>query len=245
MQLKISPLVGPRYWAAIAIASICGANLGDVFPDIFRIGSLIGLLILTAGFVIIFALDDLSKRGSEVFYWAAILVVRAAATEISDFVIGPSHKGYMLVAVLLTIALLILTHLPRRSNRTPPAVRFGDADAEFWVTMLVAGALGTIIGDGVAHAFQSITTGVPVSAAIATTAAISLLFLRSKGLVSVIMSYWMTIVAIRTWGTNVGDIFAFVFSLPISLLASALILTGILLIWPQSKCHSEIGTFGC
>ena len=43
MRFKIVPAVGPRYWTAISVASICGCNLGDVVPDVLNLSAVAGL----------------------------------------------------------------------------------------------------------------------------------------------------------------------------------------------------------
>src|SRR5258708_28096121 len=99
MQLKITPKVGPRYWTAITIASMCGANFGDVLPDILKLSTGLGLLVEIAMFAAIILADRMTRHGSEAFYWLSILVVRAAATNIADFSIAKAHFGYAPVAV--------------------------------------------------------------------------------------------------------------------------------------------------
>jgi uncharacterized membrane-anchored protein len=50
-----------------------------------------------------------------------------------------------------------------------------------------------------------------------------------------VVSYWITVVAVRWWGTNIGDIFAFVATLPISLVVSGILLTITLLLWHKQE----------
>src|ERR1700738_5194950 len=83
MHFKIVA-VGPRYWAGIMIASICGANMGDFIPDVLKLSDLGGLLMLALIFAVIVLANQWSRRGNEALYWLAILVVRAAATNLAD-----------------------------------------------------------------------------------------------------------------------------------------------------------------
>ena len=99
--------------------------------------------------------------------------------------------------------------------------------------MLTAGTLGTVLGDGIGHVIRPITVGVPISAMIAT-GAVALIFVQRTRLDRAsagAATYWASIVAIRTCGTNFGDIAAFLLSLPVSMLVSALLLVGTLIVW--------------
>jgi hypothetical protein len=53
MHFKIVPAIGPRYWAGIMIASICGANMGDFIPDVLKLSDIGGLLMLALIFAVI------------------------------------------------------------------------------------------------------------------------------------------------------------------------------------------------
>jgi len=99
--------------------------------------------------------------------------------------------------------------------------------------MLTAGTLGTVLGDGIGHVIRPITIGVPISAIIAT-GALALIFVQRTRLDRAsagAATYWAAIVEIRTCGTNLGDISAFLLSLPVSMLLSALLLAGTLIVW--------------
>ena len=90
MQFKVTPKVGPRYWTAISIASICGTNLGDFVPDVLKMNAGAGLLLLALVFAVLVIVDRFSKRGSEAFYWLAILTVRAQSARA-----GPGKENSM------------------------------------------------------------------------------------------------------------------------------------------------------
>jgi uncharacterized membrane-anchored protein len=231
MQLKITPNVGPRYWTAIMIASMCGANFGDVLPDILKLSTGLGLLVEIAMFAAIILADRMTRHGSEAFYWLSILVVRAAATNIADFSIAKAHFGYAPVAVALAALLtgLILVHRglgPQASTGTlPPTNGF------YWFTMLTAGALGTIMGDGIGHSFGPVTLGVPISAGAATLAMALMLGAQAALKWTTAVAYWVTIVVVRWWGTNFGDMLAFFLGLTVSMAVTGAALAGVLVVW--------------
>jgi uncharacterized membrane-anchored protein len=233
MNFKIVPTTGPRYWVSIAIASICGANMGDFTPDVLKLSDLGGLLMLALMFAIIVLGNQWSKRGHGALYWLAILVIRAAATNLADLAIGRLHLNYITVSSCLAALLVAILTLRRTSSLEPVVGDLPRVSGRYWLAMLTAGTLGTLLGDGIGHVIRPITVGVPISAMIATGAVTLIFILRTRldRASAGTASYWAAIVAIRTWGTNLGDIAAFLLSLSVSMLVSALLLAGALIVW--------------
>ena len=215
------------------MASMCGTNLGDLFPDVFGFNTASSLIALLCFFLAIALTERYSRNGGEPFYWMLILVVRAAATNIADFSFNALHLSFGSVAIAFAgvLALVVGLHTIFGTNSTigglPPT------NATYWITMLIAGALGTIIGDGVGHLFSSMQVGVPISAGISTFAVALILGVRSRMAWTSGAIYWLAIVMVRWWGTSVGDISAFLLSLPVSIGLTALVLLLTLVLWPE------------
>src|SRR5882757_794709 len=148
MHFKIVAAIGPRYWVSIMIASICGANMGDFIPDVLKLSDLGGLLMLALIFAVIVLANQWSRRGNEALYWLAILVVRAAATNLADLGIGRMHLDYITVSACLAIAILALR---RASSLQPVTCGLPRTNGLYWLAMLTAGTLGTVVGDGIGH----------------------------------------------------------------------------------------------
>lgn len=238
MQLRITPPTDCRYWAALLVASMCGANLGDVFPDLLHFQAPPSLAILLALFLSVLTLEAMARRGGEFYYWLVLLIVRAAATSIADFAIASAHLGYLVTAGMAAVALALLIAFRKRSTPLAPSGRM-RADGLFWLTMLVAGTLGTLIGDGFGHAFGSVVFSVPISATIATVALMIVLASWLTFSFRSTIAFWCAIVVVRWWGTNVGDILAFVVGLSTSLTVTAVALAGMLAVWRQSKAPAR------
>lgn len=235
MHFKIVPAIGPRYWVSIMIASICGANMGDFIPDVLKLSDLGGLLMLALIFAVIVLANQWSRRGNEALYWLAILVVRAAATNLADLGIHRTHLDYVTVSACLAALLVAILALRRASSLQPVTCGLPRTNGLYWLVMLTAGTLGTVLGDGIGHMIHPITVGVPISAIIATGAVALILAQKTRlDMASAgAASYWAAIVAIRTWGTNFGDIAAFFLSLPVSMMLSGLLLAGTLIVWRE------------
>ncbi|MGH8778041.1 hypothetical protein [Paraburkholderia sp.] len=235
MQFKVTPRVGPRYWVAISIASLCGTNLGDIVPDALKMSAGAGLIMLTTLFALLALAERATVQGSEAFYWVAILIVRAAATNIADYSISHANFTYAEVSAALALILACLILLNRKSGPKPTSSALPPADGLYWFTMLTAGSLGTVIADGIGHSFRSVQTGVPLSASMATVALFLILGIRARTAWVSTTSYWATVVVIRWWGTNVGDILAFLLSLLLSAAITGLALAILLLIWRAQR----------
>jgi uncharacterized membrane-anchored protein len=235
MHFKIVPAIGPRYWVSIMIASICGANMGDFIPDVLRLSDIGGLLMLALIFVAVVLANQRSRRGNEGLYWLAILVVRAAATNLADLGIHRTHLDYVTASACLAALLAAILALRRAASIQPVTCGLPRTNGLYWLAMLTAGTLGTVLGDGIGHMIHPVTVGVPISAIIATVAVAVILAQKTRlDMASAgAASYWAAIVAIRTWGTNFGDIAAFLLSLPVSMMLSGLLLAGTLMVWRE------------
>lgn len=232
MVLKSIPKLNRSYWVAILIASICGTNFGDFFPDTLKVGAAGGLVILFALFAAIILADKMLKQGSEVFYWLAILVVCVAATNIADLLIG-WHPSYISISIGFTLLLAFLISLERKISMIL-TLGLTHINGFYWLTMLTAGAFGTVIGDGIGHSFKPVEIGVPISAAIATFVVAFIFTIRIKLKWTTPVAYWVAVVTIRWWGTNFGDMLAFLITILGSITVTGLGLILALYFWPTS-----------
>ncbi len=79
------PLAGPRYWVALSIASVFGANTGDFVAKYLHLGHAGGLLPLAAILAVILVAERRDTTVHQAYYWLAIIVNRTAATNLADF----------------------------------------------------------------------------------------------------------------------------------------------------------------
>jgi uncharacterized membrane-anchored protein len=233
MRLKLTPAVNTRYWVAILIASTCGTNLGDLLPKLLGLSIVPGLLLCLGLFALLMLVERSLALGSELLYWVAILIVRTAATDIADALADktPLHDAgaiALLAAVMLTLVAVHHRYADGARNDRMP-----DVDGMYWLTMLMAGALGTVLGDTIAHALGAHHTGLLPSELIASVVLVLILAVRTR-LVGA-WAYWAAIVAVRWWGTNMGDFFAHKYSLMGSGIVSLVSLFVLLIVWQRSE----------
>jgi len=207
MQVKNLPAINARYWCAIVVASMAGANTGDFAARYLHLGHTGGLLPLALVFLAIVWAETRARRATEAYYWLAIIVLRTGATNIADLMTHDLRLGYPLtLAALAALIIAVLLFVYWRDGTAAPAGTDGRklpaTDAAYWLAMLTAGTLGTAGGD-----FTADELGLGVgygSLALLAVFLIVLLGATRIGKMSLFW-YWAAIVAARTAGTTMGD----------------------------------------
>ena len=159
MQIRHVPTINSRYWAGIALASVFGTNMGDLYAHDSGLGLLGGLPILILLFLAIYAIERFDKRTHDTWYWLCIIIMRTGATNIADYMAG--RRGMHIDRITLSIGFGLLLALlawrlgrvDRRSGNTG-AKTVPTTDPGYWVTMLTAGVFGTVAGDLFEHLFN-------------------------------------------------------------------------------------------
>ncbi len=226
MQDRHVPRITPRYWIAITLASVFGANLGDFCSHVLGLGHVRGLPVLAAVFVVILLAERRVRFGTTGFYWMAVVTLRTAATNLSDFV---THDlGLRSIAFVLVLTALVAAMVALGRTRQDPTGDLPDTGGLYWLTMLTAGTLGTAMGDFCA---DGIGLGPSAAGWLVVWAAALPTVARWPGL----RSYWATIVVVRTLGTNLGDLAAgragLALGLKLSTALTGLALTALLTAW--------------
>jgi uncharacterized membrane-anchored protein len=250
MQRKHIPSMGPRYWTILCVVSIFGANLGDFSSRNLHFGNLLGLVPTAVLIAMVFILERRDSSWNQAYYWVAVALIRAAATNLADFLNQDMNLRSFLSSVLLTVllALALFWHRPlwsdsfdyRDRNKAPDVLP--TTDARYWITMMIAGTLGTVIGDFFSFGRVQLGTGLSsiiLSGILAVVFAIGsrgLLLGRGK-LVLTVTYYWMTIVTIRAAGTAAGDhlagdkVLSLGIGLALTTLVTGLVCAAVIFLW--------------
>src|ERR1700681_5075411 len=240
MQQYHVPLLGLRYWIALCLASVFGANMGDFFAHNMGLGHVAGLPFLAIALAIVLILERLDRSVHEAFYWLAIIVVRTAATNLADFFSGDLRLPRLWVmaslAVLLALSVAAAWQLSWRNaaNRTDARSNLLRADYGYWLAMLIAGTLGTVMGDFFSH---DLHLGNAVASIVLSALLAPFLVLGARQLVWSLPLYWTTIVMVRAAGTVVGDLLAArnALGLALSTAMTGLLFIGFLISWRSSR----------
>ena len=108
MQGRHLPALGRRFWVALCLASIFGANMGDFFAHDLGLGHVRGLPFLAVAFAIVLVAERFDRLAHEGYYWLAIVIVRTAATNLADFMAGDMRLPRLLVMAGLTVLLAVV-----------------------------------------------------------------------------------------------------------------------------------------
>ena len=222
--MRSIPVIGRRYWAALCLASIFGCNLGDFFAADLRLGHWRGLPVLAGALALILLAERRAGRPNELWYWLAIVVIRTAATNLADLVVHDLKLPYPPAMIgLASLLAALVTNEPGRED----AKRLPAANGRFWAAMLAAGTLGTAAGDFLAFHER---LGVVLASATMTLLLFAALTLRTSAARISVATFWVAVVVIRIWGTNVGDLLADDMGLAPSAASSGAALLGLLLV---------------
>ena len=204
MKLTNVPRIGPRYWVALVLASAFGANTGDYAAHDLHLGHTLGLVPLTLIFAAVLVAEARSRTATEAFYWFAIVTMRTAATNLADFADHDLHLAPLAVIAVLSagLAVLVLTDRGALASGLDADRGAPVTDTRYWATMLVAGVLGTALGD---FAADDLGLEAGFAAMINLVVLAGLLGLGRRSEFRTKAAYWITVVAVRTAGTNVGD----------------------------------------
>src|SRR4051794_23532299 len=123
MHVRNLPAITPRYWAAILVASMCGANTGDFLSHNLHLGHWRGLAPLAAVFLLIVWAERRARIATEAYYWLAIIVLRTGATNLADLVAHDFGLGYAVTDFGLTallVSVLLLDARRKHSTNSQP-----------------------------------------------------------------------------------------------------------------------------
>jgi uncharacterized membrane-anchored protein len=240
MDERHLPLLNVRFWIALCLASIFGANLGDFFAHI-GLGHIAGLPLLAIAFALTLIAERRDRSIHDLYYWIAIVIVRTAATNIGDLLAGDLKlpRPWVMLGLAVLLALTVAAIHDRRRRVASPDQRreLLTADWLYWIGMLLAGALGTVIGDYVSH---NLRLG-DVVASLALGVPLALLFIvGSRGPIWWVPFFWLTVVTVRADGTVVGDWLAgrSMIGLALSTALTGLLFVSFVLLWRDRDSQS-------
>jgi uncharacterized membrane-anchored protein len=241
MQSIHLPTLNARYWTALCLASIFGANMGDLFAHNLGLGHVAGLPYLAIALVLVMIAERFDRIQHQAYYWLAIIIVRTAATNFADFAAGDMKlpRSWVMAALLvLLVAALWLSLKFAWRHQSAKGSSMLRADLGYWISMFIAGTLGTVIGDFCSHNMHLGDAG---AAILLSPVVILLLFVGWRGPLRWLPFYWLTVVAIRAAGTAVGDYLSGrnLLGLPVSTAVTGVALLVLLVVWKETEKPEE------
>ena len=242
MQTRHVPTINARYWAGIALASVFGTNMGDLYAHDSGLGLLGGLPILAVLFLATYALERFDKRSHDVYYWLCIIIMRTGATNIADYMAGRRGMGIDRVTLSVGFGVLLAAlawWLGRDSNDASVSKSVPATNPGYWVTMLTAGVFGTVLGDLCQHQFGENAATIGLILLLAVT-----LLACRKWAFSALAGYWLTVAVARTTGTAIGDWLAESpipnLGLPLATILTGTALAAVLILWPGGRPQAAL-----
>lgn len=241
MQPIHLPMLNARYWSALCLASIFGANMGDLCAHNLGLGHVAGLPYLAIALALVMIVERFDRMQHQAYYWLAIIIVRTAATNFADFAAGDMKlpRPWVMAALVILLAAavwlsfrLAWQHLAAKAS---PVLR---ADLGYWISMFIAGTLGTVIGDFRSH---NMHLGDAAAAILLSPVVAVLLLVGWRGPLRWLPFYWLTVVAIRAAGTAVGDYLAGrnMLGLPMSTAVTGIAFVVLLVVWRETERSEE------
>ena len=218
--MRYLPRLNAKYWLVLVAASIFGTNTGDLLADDLGYGHFRGLPLLIILFATILAAQKFIRLSTMIFFWAGIITVRTAATNVGDgfWDHGITYR-YSIPGISIAMLAAATAYAMRRTANPPPEGTL-RTDALYWLCMLLAGILGTLCGDYVSF---SLDLGLPLSTLIWSAAVAAMFLVWKQEQLRMPYLYWLTVVLIRSAGTAAGDLFAEIAGLRLSTLLTGLI----------------------
>lgn len=137
------------YWLVVVATTTVGTTTSDMLDRTLKLGyiksSIIEfLLVLVVLFVWhrsteAIAVDKITTRKNEIFYWLTILVSNTLGTALGDFVATDAGLGFQKGALVFA-ALIVVVALAHRFTRISGAVLF-------WAAYVLTRPLGATLGD--------------------------------------------------------------------------------------------------
>jgi uncharacterized membrane-anchored protein len=200
---------------------------------------------LAVAFLLIVVLERFDPLTHAGWYWAAIVVIRTAATNLADLLCGDWRLPRLLVIAMVALALagavMLAWHAARRAgDRVDRKRLILGADAPYCLNILLAGVTGTVMGDYFSHNLHLGDAWASIMLSLALTGC----FLAGRrGAIWQPPLYWATVVMVRAAGTALGDWLAqrHILGLAVSTAATGLAFVLLLTIhWQRQRRVEEI-----
>jgi uncharacterized membrane-anchored protein len=234
--LQSLPRIDARYWLALSAASIFGTNTGDFVAGYLHLGHLAGLPWLLAAFAAILLLERASPVKTPLWFWAAIITMRTAATNVGD----AFHDFGMGFAISVPVTLLVFAICATVYARVTPKRAKGDdtvqVNTAYWVTMMLAGVLGTVGGDLAAKGLTA--PGAAVAFFVIVIATIA--YFGRRGVLLQAAAYWAVVALIRTAGTAGGDSIAHSIGLAPSTFITGVVFLVLVVVSSQTPARAAV-----
>jgi len=193
------------FWIMKICATTLGETAGDLLSMTMRVGYALSSAILLGVFVIMLAIQLLSRKFRPHLYWSVVLLTSTAGTTMSDFMDRTLGLGYAKGSLILLCCLLLVLAAWRWTEKTlsVSSIQTTRAEVFYWLAILCSNTLGTALGD-----FLADDSGLGFLGGAALIAGligvVGILFFYTK--CSRVALFWIAFVLTRPFGATFGDL---------------------------------------
>jgi uncharacterized membrane-anchored protein len=241
MQQTHVPLNCARYWTAFSLASVFGAHSADFVAQYLQFGYVLAMLPFAAMLAVILIAGRRTNSVHQAYYWLAIVVIRAVTTNIAD--LGASDlalkKIWLITGLALILGVTLFFSSPSKFTDLGRQGTLGTqtTDTKYWTAMLVAGTLGTLVGDLLSFDWG---LGTACASIIQILLAAVLFVISVTNLFANISFYWLIVVVLCGASISVTDYFSHnIFGIPLSALVTGLLLIITLFFWKEQPTSQQ------
>jgi uncharacterized membrane-anchored protein len=237
MRQQNLPSIDLRYWTGMLIASLVGTTLGDFISNSLHLGFEKGLFPLAILFGSVLLMERRAVGPNEAYYWTAVVITRAAATNLADLATHQFRIEYYWVGAWLG-ALLVFALLVGRWRKTAQLFSLkyvlSSAGLRYWSAMAIVSTLGTNCGDLIS---DGLGLGFGRGSLVCMVGLIPVAYAQNFERFENEAFYWITILTIRTSGTVMGDFLSSKEGLNLGFGGAAgltaLLLLTLVVVWPK------------
>jgi len=193
------------FWIMKICATTLGETAGDLLSMTMRVGYALSSAILLGVFVIMLAIQLLSRKFRPHLYWSVVLLTSTAGTTMSDFMDRTLGLGYAKGSLILLCCLLLVLAAWRWTEKTlsVSSIQTTRVEVFYWLAILCSNTLGTALGD-----FLADDSGLGFLGGAALIAGligvVGILFFYTK--CSRVALFWIAFVLTRPFGATFGDL---------------------------------------
>jgi uncharacterized membrane-anchored protein len=147
--------VGAAFWLLKVLTTTVGDVSGDALSQALHLGYAPSLLVAALLSAALLLAQWRSRRWRPVLYWAVMLAASAFGAELSDTLARALHWGSAATAGALAAALLATCTAWRMHSGGPrvDTVRAPGDEGFYWLAVLLADSLGSVLGDLLGDSF--------------------------------------------------------------------------------------------
>lgn len=193
------------FWITKITATTLGETGGDLVAQTMNVGYAVSTILFFSFFLVMLAMQLLSKKYKPPVYWSVIVATSTAGTTMSDYMDRTLGLGYatgsaMLISILILI--LIIWNLTEKSLSVTNIKSF-RGEIFYWVAILFSNTLGTALGDFLA---DDSGLGFGGSALLISSVLLLIVLAYFFTKISRVILFWIAFVLTRPFGATFGDL---------------------------------------